>query len=665
MNILLVEDDAGLVELINTMLEELGFSVMSAATGTEALAHLKKQTPDLMLLDYSLPDINGKELIETLIKQQTTTPPFILTTGQGDERIAVDMMKLGAMDYLIKDILFLEKLPDVIKRVIKEIESEGKLKQAEQALIESEVRFRTFMNAHTDHIFIKDDHFRYLFANEQTARFFNRTKDELIGKTDDELTKLTQVAPCQSSDKRTLLSNEQFTIEEKLGNRIFEVTKLPLQLPNNKKGIGGIMKDITERVKAEKALKVSEERLRGFMDSATDGFMLFDSELNQIDVNDAALKMTKQKREDVIGKNMLQLIPDVEKSGRYEKYIEVIRTGKPIVFNNIKSHSKFGNKYILLKVFKVGQGLGIISTDITEKKKAEDSVRKLSTAVEQSPSIIVVTNPDGELEYVNPKFTELTGYTSDEAIGQKSNILKSGEQDPAFYKKMWEIVDSGKVWRGQFHNKKKNGELFWEAASISAILNESGDVVNFIKIGEDITQQKITEAELKIALEKALESDRLKTAFLANMSHEIRTPMNGILGFVNLLNEPNLSKSQIGEYSSIINKSGNRLLNTINDIIDISKIEAGEVIVSTTETSVNTLIEELYSFFLPEANRKGLSLFVEPSLATEQLMILTDNHKLHGILTNLIKNAIKYTESGHVTFGYFIKNNFIEFYFST
>ena len=108
MNILLIEDDAGLVELITANLEESGFSVKSAASGAEALAHLKKQTPDLMLLDYSLPDINGRELIETLNKKQIPLPPFIITTGQGDERIAVDMMKLGAMDYLIKDNLFLE-----------------------------------------------------------------------------------------------------------------------------------------------------------------------------------------------------------------------------------------------------------------------------------------------------------------------------------------------------------------------------------------------------------------------------------------------------------------------------------------------------------------------------------------------------------------------------
>ena len=127
MNILLIEDDAGLVELITALLEESGFSVMSAASGAEALTHLKKQTPDLILLDYSLPDMNGKELIETLNKQQISLPPFIISTGQGDERIAVNMMKLGAMDYVVKDILFLEKLPDVVQRVVRKLKTKGNL----------------------------------------------------------------------------------------------------------------------------------------------------------------------------------------------------------------------------------------------------------------------------------------------------------------------------------------------------------------------------------------------------------------------------------------------------------------------------------------------------------------------------------------------------------
>jgi len=282
--------------------------------------------------------------------------------------------------------------------------------------------------------------------------------------------------------------------------------------------------------------------------------------------------------------------------------------------------------------------------------------------VQQSPSIIVITDTKGRLEYVNPSFTEVTGYSSSEAIGQESNILKSGEQDSAYYKELWETIESGKVWRGQFHNKNKNGEFYWEAASVSAIKNESGDIINYIKNGEDITHQKNTEIELKIALEKARQSDRLKSAFLSNMSHEIRTPMNGILGFIDLLYEPNLSKVEIDQYSGIINQSGKRLLNTINDIIDISRIEAGVIVISNTETSIKNILDELYSFYSLETKLKGLSLFLELSLSSDQLTAITDSQKLHGILTNLIKNAIKYTEKGSIIFGCLLKDNFIEFF---
>lgn len=166
--------------------------------------------------------------------------------------------------------------------------------------------------------------------------------------------------------------------------------------------------------------------------------------------------------------------------------------------------------------------------------------------------------------------------------------------------------------------------------------------------------------ELILAKDKAEESDRLKSSFLANMSHEIRTPMNGILGFLDILNESNLSKTEINRYLDIISSNSNRLLNTINDIIDISKIEAGEILVSNAETSINNIMDELFYFHTPEANKKGLSLLLVPS--TEKISIITDSNKLHGILTNLINNATKYTEKGSITFGYSLKKNFIEFF---
>lgn len=163
--------------------------------------------------------------------------------------------------------------------------------------------------------------------------------------------------------------------------------------------------------------------------------------------------------------------------------------------------------------------------------------------------------------------------------------------------------------------------------------------------------------ELLRAKEKAEESDRLKSAFLTNMSHEIRTPMNGILGFANLLKEPGLTGEKQKEYIRIIEKSGDRMLNTINDIMDISIIESGQVNISISEVNINEQTENLFLFFKPEAEKKGLQLSLNNSLVGKEAIIETDLEKVYSILSNLIKNALKYTSEGDIEFGYNLKIN--------
>jgi len=167
----------------------------------------------------------------------------------------------------------------------------------------------------------------------------------------------------------------------------------------------------------------------------------------------------------------------------------------------------------------------------------------------------------------------------------------------------------------------------------------------------EIEQRKQAEQEIIKALEHAKESDRLKSAFLANMSHEIRTPMNGILGFAELLKEHDLTGEQQQDYIRIIEKSGTRMLNIINDIVDISKIESGQMEVSITEMNVNEQIEYLYVLFKLEAERKRLEFSFKNNLPAKEAIIITDREKFFAILSNLVKNAIKYTDSGSIEFG--------------
>ncbi|NTW84382.1 MAG: response regulator, partial [Chlorobiaceae bacterium] len=240
--------------------------------------------------------------------------------------------------------------------------------------------------------------------------------------------------------------------------------------------------------------------------------------------------------------------------------------------------------------------------------------------------------------------------------------LQSGMMPKEVYKNLWNTILSGKVWYGEFHNKKKNGELYWEEAVVSAIRDEAGTITNYVAVKEDITEKKKLWNELVEAKEKAEESDRLKSAFLANISHEIRTPMNGILGFSELLKEPHLSGEEQQEYIELIQQSGERMLSLINDLIDISRIEAGETMLQIGETPVDKLLQELYAFFKPQAESRGLELKCFHGLKQHESIIETDRTRLNQVLTNLVQNALKFTAKGHIEFGYRKKGPYLEFY---
>jgi PAS domain S-box-containing protein len=313
-------------------------------------------------------------------------------------------------------------------------------------------------------------------------------------------------------------------------------------------------------------------------------------------------------------------------------------------------------------LFEQQNAIQVIIHDITERKRTQDKIKQLSQAVEQSPVAIVITNTLGDIEYVNNKFLETTGYSFEEILGKNPRILKSEHSTHQEYKNLWHTITSGNEWYGEFQNKKKDGTAYWESASISPILNSQGITTHYIAIKEDITERKLIEQQLIKAKEKAEESDRLKLAFLANMSHEIRTPMNGILGFTELLKDERLTTNIQQEYIRIIEKSGKRMLNIINDIINISKVESGQIEVTISEANVNHQIEYLHTFFKPEAGHKNIGLLLTKKLNSYNNYILTDREKLYAILTNLIKNAIKFTTKGDIEFGCEQKEDYLEFF---
>ena len=300
--------------------------------------------------------------------------------------------------------------------------------------------------------------------------------------------------------------------------------------------------------------------------------------------------------------------------------------------------------------------------DVTQRKNAEDELKKLSVAITQSPAVVLITDPEGHIEYVNPAFSMLTEYGIEEVKGKNPSILQSGLMPKAVYQNLWDTILSGKIWQGEMYNRKKDGNLYWAQAVISAIRDENGKITNFVAVNEDISEKKILWNDLVEAKEKAEESDRLKSAFLANISHEIRTPMNGIIGFSELLKNADLSGEEQREYLDLIQQSGDRMLNLINDIIDISRIDAREIILHISETPLNKLIHDLCAFFRPAVERKGLQLKCSVGLPDSESLIETDAKKLEQVLTNLVQNALKFTNKGHIDIGYARKDDMLEFF---
>jgi signal transduction histidine kinase len=213
---------------------------------------------------------------------------------------------------------------------------------------------------------------------------------------------------------------------------------------------------------------------------------------------------------------------------------------------------------------------------------------------------------------------------------------------------MWKIIASGNVWSGEFLNIKKDGSQYWEYATISPIKNNKNEITHYVAVKEDITEKKQIYEDLLIAKNKAEESNQIKSHFLANMSHEIRTPLNGILGFLELIKDESITAKERNDYIDIINKSGIRLLETINDIIEMSKIEAGFSKLEPELVDLIDLLNDLYRFFKPQTDTKKLQLIPEFQNKYSELKLVSDKNKLNGILTNLIKNAIKFTDSGFI-----------------
>lgn len=300
--------------------------------------------------------------------------------------------------------------------------------------------------------------------------------------------------------------------------------------------------------------------------------------------------------------------------------------------------------------------------DITEKLRAEEKVRESEDTYrnlfQNAPVGLFRTRiSDGKILEANNQIAQMFGYANrEEYIAEyvtSGNYVEPGRREIM----LEELRQNGFIRNFEAWFFRKDRSTFLACYS-AKVFPDKGWIEGVV---EDITERKKVQEDLLAAKTKAEESDRLKSAFLANMSHEIRTPMNGILGFTALLNDPELTGDEQQRYIEIIQNSGKRLLTTVNDLIDISRIETGQMPVALTSVNLRELMLQLVGFFLPEAEKKGLKLILAEFFVRNDRTINTDQHKLDSVLSNLIRNAIKFTDQGTILLSGGVQDNMLEF----
>ncbi len=536
--------------------------------------------------------------------------------------------------------------------------------KTEKALKESEEKFRNLADSSPAVIGIyQDDH--WVYVNPSAEKMSGFSLEELYEKKYWEIVAPEYRALIIKNGQGRLsgvgnASSYEFKILNKDGvEKWAYLSGSSITYNDRPAGIISII-DITEKKKAENDILEERKLLRTLIDHLPDPIYVKDKYCRKIISNNAdVVNVGMECEAEVIGKTDLELFNDEIGFRGHLDDLKVIQRGEPVLNRQEAFVTDEGKKRWLLTskipIFdKDGNSAGLvgIGRDITEIKNAEEQILKLSMSIEQSPSTIVITDVNGNIEYVNPKFSEVTGYSADEAYGQNPSILKSGKMPDEVYKQMWDTIGAGEVWRGELLSRKKNGELFWEWVTMASIKNEDSEIINYVSIAEDINVQKQMETELLFAKNKAEESDRLKSAFLANMSHEIRTPLNSIIGFSELLADSHFEIEQKDEFIGHIINNGNSLLSIISDIMDISKMESGMVSIRTREVQVLKIVSEIRKQFIGRFEEKGINLQIEYAKELESVQVLADPERLNQIFNNLISNALKFTKKGSVLLEY-------------
>ncbi len=530
-----------------------------------------------------------------------------------------------------------------------------------------------------DAISAKDAQGRYLLFNREAVRLLGRPATEVIGRDDAELFPLLQAQRLQALDREVLARGERIQREEMAtlpdGQQVaLLVASGPLyDAQGALAGVFSIARDITERKRAERALRESEQRWILAIEGAGHGvwdWNLADGTVFLSDQWKAMLGYAPQELRSDAAEFFARLHPkDTE---AFHRTLEAHLKGlTPAYRLELRLRHRDGSYRWILDQGRVtlrdadGKALRMMGThtDITASRAAQEELRRLWLAVEQSPNSIMITNAQGDIEFVNDALCRTSGYPREALLGRNPRMLSSGQTPAGTYLEMWETLARGEVWRGEVINRRPDGQEYVERILISPVRQEDGQRSHYLAIKEDITERRRLDeelaqhrhrleelvaartAELADARRLAEAANRAKSAFLANMSHEIRTPMNAIVGLAHLLRQEDPTPEQCARLEGI-DSAVRFLLAIISDVLDLSKIEAGRIELESTPFSPTEVLESVRGMVAEQARAKGLELIGD--YAGLPALVRGDPTRLRQALLNFASNAVKFTEQGRV-----------------
>ena len=432
--------------------------------------------------------------------------------------------------------------------------------------------------------------------------------------------------------------------------------------------------DITDSRLTEEKLKASEQLYRNLFDQANEGLILLTMDGKIAEVNQSFAAMHGFTVDELKNTRINDL--DVLRENAFEGRAEVMRrinAGEVVRFE-VEHYHKDGHSFILCdtaSLITIGNQQFYLAfhQDITDRKRAEEQLLVSESTLKESQKLAGLGTFDLDIHTgilsTSHILKEIFGIDEkyDHSLNGWTALLHPDDREKVLNHLMNEVIGNMQPGNIAFRFVRLNDKTTrWMHALGKLEFDADCLPIKVHGTAQDITEQKQFESELVKAKEKAEESDRLKSAFLANISHEIRTPMNAILGFSNLLKEPHLSDEEQQEYIKLIDIGSKRMLNIIHDIVDISKIESRQMEVLIIDTNVNEKIELVYNLYKPEASQKGIQIFYKNALQKNEAVIQTDREKLNAILSNLVVNAIQYTNEGSIEFGYEKKGETLEFF---